>query len=467
MSKFLNRVLKYIGENNMISPQDRIVVGLSGGADSVCLLMVLYRLRERLGLAQDALVAVHINHMIRGQEADLDEEFARKLCQDLNITFEAFKKDIPAYARENKLSEEEAGRSYRYESFRKVMENRGMDKIAVAHNKNDLAETVIFHMLRGSGLKGMSGISPVRDQIIRPLLDVNREDIEAYLEDIGQEYRNDSTNETLDYQRNRIRHVILPAMNQINSGGIEHICQMANEAKASYEFIYQQALKAYEACREPKAEAGTVTLNISQFCKYNEILQEHIIHEALGQVAGKKKDITRKHIACVVGLTSQETGNWVRLPYGIIARKNYDELILGIEQEKSLGFNIDIVESGSYTLPDGCVIEASICEKSAPLEVSKKIYTKVADYGKIDDAICIRTPQEGDYIVIDSAGKTKKLSRVFIDNKIDREERRLWPVVASGHEIIWVVGLRYSEKYKVTQETTRVIHLKYIGKGDI
>ena len=466
MNIFLREIYNFISENRMLSEGDKVIVGLSGGADSVCLLRTLHALKERLGMADDSIMAVHINHMLRGEEADRDEAFAKKLCDDLGIEFFSFRKDIGQYATDLGLSQEEAGRKYRYQCFEQVAMEHNNAKIAVAHNKNDFAETVIFNMLRGSGLNGMSGISCVRDNIIRPLLGVTRKQIEEYLSDINQDYCDDSTNATLNYDRNKIRHVILPAMTDINSKAVDHICHMADEAKESYQFIHGKAMEKLDGDVYDDDFGRTVTLDINQLYKCNTVLQEHMIQEAIGNVAGQKKDITRKHIISVVGLIYQETGSMIELPYGIKARRSYEKLIVTNKKEMDLQYMLDVSEEGIYNIPNWGDIEVKFLEYNSSMEVAKKNYTKMFDYGKINGKLCIRTAEDGDYITIDSKGSRKKLSRVFIDNKIDREKRKTWPVLALGQEIIWVLGLRYNEAYKLGENTKKVMYISCIGRGE-
>ncbi len=466
MNTFLRDIYNFINENRMISAGDKIIVGLSGGADSVCLLRSVHALKDRLGLADGDIIAVHINHMLRGAEADRDEDFAKKLCMDLGIEFYSFHKDIEQYAKDLGISQEEAGRKFRYMCFQQVAAEHGNGKIAVAHNKNDFAETVIFNMLRGSGLKGMSGIACVRDNIIRPLLCVTRSQIEEYLGCINQSYCNDSTNTTLNYDRNKIRHVILPAMEDINPRSVEHICHMAEEAKESYSFIHGKAMEKLDGDVSDDDFGRTVTLDINQLYKCNTVLQEHMIQEAIGNVAGQKKDITRKHVISVVGLIYQDTGCMVELPYGIKARRSYEKLIVTNKQELDLQFVLEVSDDGVYSIPDWGEIEVKTLEYNSSMEVPKKNYTKMFDYGKIDGTLCIRTPEDGDYITIDSKGNRKKLSRVFIDNKIDREKRKNWPVLALEHEILWVLGLRYNEAYKLSDDTKKIIQVSCVGKGE-
>lgn len=464
MNSFTNEIYNYIKDYSMLEHDDSVVIGVSGGADSVCLLLSLLELRQRIGLSN--IVAVHINHMIRGNEADEDEEFVKELCCKYDVEFVSFHKDIPVYAASKGITIEEAGRLFRYKCFDEVLKAKGCNKIAVAHNKNDLAETVIFNMLRGTGLKGMSGMAPVRDNIIRPLLNITRDEIEKYLCDKGQAYREDSTNSELDYTRNKIRHIVIPAMEDVNSGAIKHICQIAQEASRSYEYIHEQAMGGYEENVEEDDFGKTVSLDVSQLYTFNPVLQEHVVHEAIASVAGMKKNITRNNIMSVVSLIYQDTGRMVELPYNIKARKSYDKIIISNKKIHEQDYYIEIKGDGLFEIPGWGALEVNIEDKQSSLEVSKKIYTKMADYGKIKDGLCIRTPADGDYIVIDTKGSTKKLSRVFIDNKIDREKRSNWPILANDNEVLWVIGLRYSESCKIQENTSKIIRLNYVGKGE-
>ena len=313
----------------------------------------------------------------------------------------------------------------------------------------------------------MSGIMPVRGNIIRPLLDVTRQAIEEYLLMIEQDYIIDSTNITLDYDRNRIRHIILPEMCRINNKAVEHICNMAEEAKESYSFIHGKAMEEYDDNASTDENDKTVVLDIRQLYKVSPVLQEHMVQQALTQVAGNRKDLTRKHIMSVVSLIYQGTGKELELPYGIRVRHSYDELIITRALEEEPNYDITISKEGVYNIPGKGNLNIAFLENNSGIKVSKKMYTKMADYGKMKDSLCIRTPEEGDYIVIDSQGRTKKLSRVFIDCKVDREKRKAWPVVALGNEILWAIGLRYSEAYKIDCDTTKILYMEYTEGGEM
>jgi tRNA(Ile)-lysidine synthase len=457
----LEQVQSFIEKYHMLSQGDGIVVGVSGGADSVCLLAVLRELREKYSLR---LAVVHVNHMIRGEEAKRDQRYVEELCRGWEIPCRVYRKDIPAYARENGFSEEEAGRIYRYQCFQEEMERRSFRKIAVAHNMEDLAETVIFHMLRGSGIRGMAGISPVRGNVIRPLLGTKRQEIEAYLRDRQLEFQTDATNQSLDYDRNRIRHGILREMQEMNAQAVEHICSLAFDLADVYAGIRQEA-ETLVLHTEP---GRNVTLDGEALKQQSAPAQGEAVLKALEMLSGKRKDITRRHVEQVLALLDGESGKQIMLPYGLTARQSYGKLILEAPHNKEQEdghFCIELQKNGNYVWEQGKLsIESSTTWR--PGDISKKEYTKTLDYDKISGEFFLRTPEEGDFIVINSQGGQKKLSRLFTDRKIDREKRKSWPVIASGHEIIWAIGLRFSEAYKVTEATKEIVTLTYYRKED-
>ena len=227
----LKKVLSFIRQHNMLSEGDIAVCGLSGGADSVSLLLSLYELRDELGISVEAL---HVNHCLRGEESDRDQEFCRDLCKRLGIPFTAVSCDVMGYAKEHSLSCEEAARELRYDIFAKHTIDK---KLATAHNADDNLETVILNLVRGSGLKGISGITPARDNIIRPLLAVSRAEIEEFLKKHDQDYVTDSTNLSDDYTRNRIRHNIIPVMKSLNTSMIETSVRSISTLRAENDLI--------------------------------------------------------------------------------------------------------------------------------------------------------------------------------------------------------------------------------------
>lgn len=468
MGTQLEEVYNYMMQYAMVSPGDRLVVGLSGGADSVCLLHMLCSLAERLGINHTDIIAVHVHHGLRGQEADRDAEFSKNLCDTLGVGFELYKTDINKYAEENGLTVEEAGRKYRYACFEECCIKYECNRIAVAHNKNDLAETVIFHMLRGSGIRGMRGILPVRDTIIRPLLDMDRSRIVAYLSEVGMTYCEDATNASCDYDRNKIRHVILPAMEHINTGFLTHICNLAKDADAYYTLTDKLSEQAYDVCvTELK---NKYSISIVALEKLERLIQRNICYKVITNLAGSAKDITSQHVDALLHLCSLQSGSEICLPYALIARKSYDAIIV----QKSKDYHVEddcfvpqeIFVPGVYDMTDWGTIKISLVKRENIEEISKNQYTKMFDYDKIYGSLCLRRPEEGDFISVNAAGNTKKLSRLFIDCKIDRQKRSCWPVIACEASVVWVVGLRESYQYRVESQTQNVLVVQYIRKGE-
>lgn len=468
MNTQADKVYNFILEHTMIQAGDRIVVGLSGGADSVSLLLLLVELCNRFGNDASDLVAVHIHHGLRGDEADRDAQFSQQLCERLGVAFVLYETDIKEFARANKYTVEEAGRIYRYECFAKTCVQYGCNKIAVAHNKNDLAETVLFHVVRGSGMSGLRGILPVRGNIIRPVLCLEREEIIEYLMSKNQSFCEDSTNASVDYDRNRIRHDILPLLQEINDGAMSHICNLAQEAADYYAWGEAYTDEAY--AKVVYRDGRRFGIVVDQMNRLTSLLRRNICYKVITDLAGASKDITSRHVQALLGLLDAQSGKEIVLPYRIIARRSYDSILLSVNQA-DLDENIiveaqEISAPNDYEIADLGTLSVSVVPREEITEISKNQYTKMIDYDKIKGTLFLRTPQSGDYLTIDETGSTKKLSRLFIDLKIDREKRIDWPVVACEDEILWAVGLRENYMYRIDSQTSRVLVLHYERKGE-
>lgn len=264
MEDIYEKVKAYIVKHRMISDSDTVAAGISGGADSVCMLYILRKLTEEIPFR---LFVVHVHHGVRA-DAQKDADYVKRLCEEWNIPFLMKRVDMDGYAKENRLSPEEAGRQLRYRAFEEALEGEsGVCKIAVAHNCNDRAETMLFHLFRGSGLKGLGSIRPVREQIIRPLLCLSRAEIEAYLFQKGLVYCMDSTNDEDTYTRNKIRHHILSyAEEQICRNATEHIGDAAEILAQTNDFVTKQTILAFERCAVFQ-EKGGITLDLTAFRK--------------------------------------------------------------------------------------------------------------------------------------------------------------------------------------------------------
>ncbi|SEQ71112.1 tRNA(Ile)-lysidine synthase [Lachnospiraceae bacterium NE2001] len=471
-------VTEYMRENNMLTGIGSVVVGVSGGADSVALLRVLCQLRDEMAqkdkMAQkkgldldDSLYirVIHINHMIRGAEADRDEQFVADLCKKLKVSCKVYRENIPKLAKEKHMSEEEAGRMFRYQCFEmeaNEISSTEAVQIAVAHNKDDLAETVLFNLVRGSSLLGLAGIKPVNGRIIRPLLMNSRAEIEEYLDALDQDYITDSTNLSTDYTRNKLRLGIIPQLKEINDGAVSHIVDIARDAYTLSEDIYAEIFRNYmKPLSEPDVEKKyhpemRQELDISKLQNLSTLARGELVLMSIKIICGKRKDITREHVNQILSLADMESGKRVDLPYDMQAYRSYDKIVIIKKGAEPDAENLIIKPEG--------LIETEVFLYDESLDLSKKEYTKLIDCDKINFVPVLRIPKPDDFIVVSSDGGTKKLSRFFTHSKIDREQRAVFPVVADGNEIIWVVGLRLSERYKVTGSTKRVMKITYTNK---
>ena len=285
----MKKVCEYIKLNNLIDKNDNIILGVSGGADSVCLLYIINTIKEEYALN---ITAVHINHMIR-ETAGRDEDFTRKLCEKLGVKFVSYKTDCPAISERDGISLEEAGRNERYRLFNETGEKEyGKDnyKIAVAHHMDDLAETLIFNMARGTGINGLASVKCKSGNIIRPLLCVTRAEIEEYLYRAGVEYVNDETNFSDDYARNKIRHKIIPTMNEITEKAVNHMASCAGQLGEIEDYLRDQTDLLWEKyVREFEKEI----LILDTVLNEHPALVKRVIHRALTEVAGRARDIFR------------------------------------------------------------------------------------------------------------------------------------------------------------------------------
>lgn len=443
----LNRIEKFMDTYHMILEGEHVVAGVSGGADSVCLLAVLKELAHRKKFELEAL---HVNHMLRGREADSDAAYVKKLCEEWGIALYSVSCDVAQYAKKYHMSLEEAGRKLRYEELQKRAGRYERAKIAVAHHQNDQAETVLYQMLRGSSLKGAGGIRPVRENIIRPLLCVTRCEIELYLQDRNIAFCIDKTNMEEDFARNKLRNKVVPYLEkEINTECVSNLNYLAKDLQEGYDFICGQAQRIFD---DGVKKEHSISFSAERLMQAPSILRREAIRMALEALSGTAKNITRKHIEAVEELIFGQVSKRVTLPYRLTAFRDYASLVIGNEAAEEL-------RDFSYPFSD-CAPE-DFQWYAADFDGDwKKItndYTKVLNYDTIKDTIEIRKRLPGDYITIDRSGKRKLLKTFFIDEKIPKEYRdRIW-LVTSGSHVLWVVGYRTSEVLKTTEATARVL----------
>ena len=436
----------YIEKTGMLSSGDLVITGVSGGADSVFLLLFLKKQFSELNLN---IRAVHVHHGIRGEEADRDALFVEQLCRKLGVPCSIYNRDIPAEAMRSGMSLEEAGRAARRSIFEEEAEKYkecGSVKIALAHHRDDQAETVLFRIARGTGIRGLAGIRPVEGRVIRPLLCLGKDEILKELSANGIPYCNDSTNDEDEAVRNRIRHHILPFMNsRINAGSSEHLAILAEQAALTDDFIREEAAK-----REGKflkvSEGSEGVLLYEELLSEHPVMRTELIRRALEYLHPSMKDYAAVHIEELDGLFKKEAGKRIDLPSNLEAERTAEGVTIFRKKEPR-----------EEELPE---IHMEICD-SAPFPVPQKRYTKWLDYDKMSNHMPVfRYRLNGDFIIIDEAGHRKSLSDYFTDLKLPRSERDRIPVLAIGNEVLWIVGYRISRRFYVGTGTEKILKVR-------
>lgn len=460
---FLNKVLKFNEQNKLFSRGDRIVIGVSGGKDSVCLLDVLDRCRDEWELS---LLVVHVNHGLRGEAADRDESFVEALANERGLPFYSEQVDVRAVAAERKMTEEEAGRYVRYQIMKHVCIEKEYNKIAVAHHQDDVAETVLFQMFRGSGPRGLSGIFPKREYIIRPILFAERSEIDEYVEQNQLAYCVDDTNFDEKYCRNKIRLQVFPYVEkEINKRAALHVAKAAHKIAQQYMYIDKQAKREY--MKIVHVDRGEYYYGCAEFDRLDPVLKVEVIRLILKNFSDSVKDITETHYNMLISLGEKAAGKLVVLPGSICAEKRYGFVRYKIYVEKKKHIFKEQCEMPFEGLIEvrrermriymDVIPSQDVPREKLFKEIPQKDYTKWFDYDKIKSGVCVRNPMEGDFFIMDASGKRKRLSRYYIDEKIPASEREKEIVVADGNHVLWAVPGRISAAYKVTEETKRVL----------
>lgn len=471
-TELFHKIEQYAQQEHLLAAGDRVVAGVSGGPDSLCLLLMLVKLGANV-------TVVHVNHGIR-EEAGEDEAYVCDFCGARQIPCRVIHADVPGEARMRQISEEEAGRMIRYEALEKVREEIGADHIALAHHQGDQAETVLLNLFRGTGVTGLSGMPPQREHVIRPLLTTTRKEIEAFLQEEGITWQTDRTNLENHYTRNRIRNLVMPMINEaVNEQAEMHIAQTATDLQLLGDYLKRELQKAWERC----TAADTVSEHADFLCvilkaaweKEDPYIRRSLLLQALTCCAGKKRDLGRKHVEILEELMDLQVGRHVDLPYACYAERIYEGIRLGkkqgsSEKETDNGRQAESESAGSKTAGPGAeesvsvgtlhceILEVSGDEDLASYTVEKE-YTKYFDYDIINYCPELRTRRGGDYIIVDGNGSRQKLSRYFINEKIPSEQRDTIPVAAIGDEILWIIGYRMSEHGKVTEATRRILEI--------
>jgi len=456
------KVLSYIKDNNLIKSGDKILVALSGGPDSVCLLNILSEFKKELNID---IAAAHLNHLLRGEDAFKDEEYVRNICNEMGIKCFVKRVDINTYAKDHKLSSEVAGRNVRYDFFDEIIKEEGFNKVATAHNANDQAETILFRLMRGTGLEGLGGIKASRDnKIIRPILCLSRKEVEKYIELKKLSPRIDKTNFEKIYNRNKIRLDLLPYMKEnFNQDVIQTLNRMSLLLQKDNEFLENLSLSVYNKyC----IQYDDYFIIKKEIFKEEEPIVNRVLRNALTKCSKSNYDFEMKHIYIILHLAKSNSGKLVDLPNGIYVENIYgdiyiknktgkccidnksEEIILSKDNidKNTIDFNNFSIE---FFVMKNCEINHA--------SLNQNNLTRYFDLDKINNNISIRSRNNGDKIIPLGMSGSKKLKDIFIDMKIPKEERDIIPILCFDEKIAWIIGIRTSEEHKLTSKSKNIL----------
>lgn len=495
-----DKVKNTISRQNLIERGSSVLVAVSGGADSVCLLHIMSKISK---IYEFDISAAHLNHCIRGAEADLDEEYVVSLCDKLHIKCFTERTDVPKLAKSKGLTEEEAGRQARYKFFSRITSENNIDYIATAHNKNDQAETVLMRIIRGSGLTGLRGIKYKReDGVIRPLLDVSREEIEGYCCEAELDFKTDSTNKDDNYTRNKIRHQLIPLVSEINPSAVDALSNLSKTLGEDADFIDDYAKRLYARINPPIFKGSCKAIDIESLKLINSrSIVSRLIILCARDAMGSNYSLEKKHIDSIYDFIESESNGSINLPKGLTVQKRYGwlEFKLSVKTCGNINnnqynnvnnVNSDEKELNLYNNKDFCIevqpnklynikyadygykIRLDIVSKDNLQKNSlKKIQLENGDIaldwdiiaeGRDTKKLIIRNRRDGDRIAVYKNGMSRKLKNLFIDLKIRREERNCIPLLCDDVDNIFaVVGIRASEEYKMTKATDNILVVHY------
>jgi tRNA(Ile)-lysidine synthase len=458
VKKTIGQVRHTISKYNMITPGDLVVIAVSGGPDSVCLLDILFKLMEELGIG---IVVAHFNHGLRPDQDEYETRFVERMAMSLNVPFESKRADQSMFTEKGSL--EERARNARFQFLWQVKRKVSAQKIAIGHNLNDQAETVLMRLLRGSGPSGLAGIPPNRDdEIVRPLIEVARSEIESYLSHGGLSYVTDASNLRASYLRNRIRLELLPELRKYQPRIVELLGQTAEIMRSEEKLLVSTARTWIE--EQSETDGSKIFIPLTAFARLPGALKNHVIRVVLRMSAGNLRRINLRHIAAINHIAmGDRPQSKVDLPNDLVVRRVYDRLVFskmentqitnffhfiegpGTHELENLRYTVSIKELENRELPD---------MKGSP-------WTAFVDADLIKYPLVIRNFRKGDRFIPFGMRGHRKLKDFFMDLKIPSEERARIPIMAYKDTIIWVCGLRLDDRFKVKPDTRKVLKVTF------
>lgn len=454
---FLQQLHRFISQHTMIEKGETVLVAVSGGADSLALLYGLHSLRTQL---ECHLHVAHLNHNLR-PDADADAEFVRQHAVRLAVPFSLDKVELP-------VPSESAGREARYQFYEEIAARIGATKIALGHHQDDTAETVLMHLLRGSGTTGLKGILPVREgRFIRPLVRFTRQEIEAFLASMNLTPRHDATNTNTRYLRNRIRHALLPLLERDYNPNIRvGLSRTAEVLGAESEYLDVAAREAFEKCQTRKhgEDEDSIILDRPRFRQYHVAVQRRMLRHCIAEIHGQITDFYFEHCQAILDLIAGDAPNAVvALPNGLQFRRAYQCLIFERKPVKPEDFAYPLAVPGKTPILSlKAVLTTQVVGVDAagvpPLPNGK--FAAAFDWDAIQLPLTVRNRRPGDRFQPFGVQGTKKLKDFFIDAKVPRAERDRIPLLASGDELVWVIGYTTSEWTKLHAHTRRYLFVR-------
>jgi tRNA(Ile)-lysidine synthase len=451
MKRIEQKVLKFIDEKDLVEKNDKILVALSGGPDSVFLLHFLLKFRKRYAIE---VGAVHINHMIRGKSANEDEEFCRKLSINLNIEFLSVQKDVKSFAELHKFSIEEAGRVIRYKEFDKALKHIGFKKIATAHNCSDNAETVLLNLIKGTGIKGISGIPSKRGNIIRPILSLKKEEILEYLNNYGISFRIDESNLQTDYERNFLRKEIIPLIKKKLNPDFENAVFHSSEIFSGLSVLLNSQIR--EKLKETvKITDEGLKINVSDIDKVDDELKNYLIKRAIEEHF--KTRLTFRDIKNIKSLFEKKSGKSISLSDNLTVARERQFVIVSYTDKNEPFKPLSLFEGDAVKINDKTLFILPVVE--TPKKFSGDKLREYISADKISGNFCLRRWKVGDKFSPLGLKGTKKISDFLNEQKISSSKKKEQLILTNKGQIVWVLGLRLDERFKITNYTKKVVEL--------
>lgn len=462
------RVLDFIRKHHLVSDGETLLVGVSGGPDSVCLLHLLSEMQDGLGMR---LHLVHLDHMLRGAESQADAQYVSSLARSMGIPATIEQQNVKEYSLLHHCSIEEAAREVRYNLFARVAEAVGGSKVAVGHTRDDQIETILMHLVRGTGSTGLRGMEPIttwmshynRAQltVVRPVLEISREETKAFCYSHQLAPRSDSSNLSLSYLRNKVRHQLLPLLRDYNPNIEEALLRTANILTDDIDFFEEQVSITWgDVVRE---QGDALVLDSRKFVLLHPALQSRLLRHALERLLGSLKDIEQRHIEGLMNAVSMPAGKSLSLPGGLVFLADYDQCIISPADRvpcplPPLSKEWQLAVPGETDIP-GWRVKATIT--SSPAMWNDSNWGADLDFASTGNQLIVRKRRPGDRFQPLGMNQFKKLQDFMVDVKVPRFWRDRIPLVCSPQHVIWVVGWRIDERVKVKNNTENILHLKF------